>query len=812
MSEIAPESDKDKPRRTLSIGAKGSKTTHVRQTLAGRQSRSVQVESKRRRILTTDPADVAKPQEALQENIAADKLPPAEQQKRSAALEKARKAEQKAAKDAKRAKKETSARKKPPEVKPDKPSLSVFDAESTSANTVTKPTARTPATKVNKSRPVGKAGGNEDREEQERRTSRPPAGRTDRRRREGKLTIHDALNDEERARSLASIRRHRERANRQTHIGESAEKVARTVIVPETITIQELANRMAERAATVIKILMQQGVMAQINDTIDADTAQLITEELGHIAKRVSDADIEESIDRDSDSESAKTTRPPVITVMGHVDHGKTSLLDAFRKASVAKGEAGGITQHIGAYQVETKNGGLVTFIDTPGHAAFTAMRARGARVTDIVILVVASDDGVKPQTIEAIDHARAAKVPLIVAINKIDLPNADSKRIKTELLQHGVIADSDGGDVQMVEVSAKTGGGLDTLLDAIFLQSELMELKANATRTAEGTIIEAKLDKGRGAIATILIQRGTLRQGDVFVVGQESGRVRALLNEQGVLLKQATPSMPCEILGLSGVPQAGDLFNVVESEIQAREIADYRSRKIRDDNLVSGARGSVDQMLKKLEDNEQKELAIIVKADVHGSVEAVTQAIETLGNDQVRARVVLGGVGAITESDVTLAKASQAMIVGFNVRANAQARESAAQSKIDWHYYTIIYELIDAVQGVMSGMLPPKIEENILGRAEVREIFALSKGGNAAGGAVRDGIIRRKQNVRIIRDEAIVYTGALSSLRRFKDEVREVNAGQDCGMAFENFADVKPGDMIECFEIKETASVLKND
>ena len=639
-----------------------------------------------------------------------------------------------------------------------------------------------------------------------------PADRREgeRRRRAGKLTINDALNDEERVRSMASIKRRREREKRQSNANENTEKVSRVVQLPETITIQELANRMAERAVAVIKVLMEQGLMLKINDVIDADTAQIVAEEFGHTVKRVSDSDIEIGIVGDDDAEENKSPRAPVVTVMGHVDHGKTSLLDALRQAKVADGEAGGITQHIGAYQTTTKNGDVIAFIDTPGHAAFTAMRARGARVTDIVILVVAADDGVMPQTVEAINHAQAAEAPIIVAINKIDKPEADSTRVKNELLQHEVISEEMGGDTQMIEVSAKTGDGLDNLLEAVALQAELMELKANPDRDAEGVVIEAKLDKGRGAVATVLVQRGTLRVGDIFVVGSESGRVRALINDRGEQIKEAGPSVPVEVLGAGGAPGAGTIFSVVENEARAREVAEYRSRTARQKTSTTAPRvASLDQMMTQLKDAEVKELALVVKGDVQGSVEAIAQAAEKLGNDEVTARAVHVGVGGITESDVTLASASNAVVVGFNVRANGQARDAADATGTEIRYYNVIYDLVDDLKAAMAGMLSPDLRETALGKAEVLEIFAFGKGEKAAGCSVRDGIVRRGAKVRLIRDDIVIHEGELSSLRRFKDEVKEVNSGQECGMAFEKYTDLKAGDIIECYEVEEVARTL---
>ena len=647
-------------------------------------------------------------------------------------------------------------------------------------------------------------------EEKKRTTAEKRGAAGERRRRAGKLTINDALNDEERVRSLASMRRRREREKRQATTGDSSEKVARTVQLPDTITIQELANRMAERAVDVIKVLMQQGVMAQINDVIDADTAQIVAEDLGHKVRRVSESDVEDSIVTADDDDGDKAPRPPVVTVMGHVDHGKTSLLDALRKSKVADGEAGGITQHIGAYQTEATNGDLITFIDTPGHAAFTAMRARGAKVTDIVILVVAGDDGVMPQTIEAINHAKAAEAPMIVAINKMDKPEADASRVKNELLSQEVISEDMGGDTQMIEVSAQTGDGLDNLLEAVALQAELMELKAKTDRDAEGIVIEAKLDKGRGAVATVLVQRGTLNVGDIFVVGQESGRVRALVNDRGEQVKSAGPATPVEVLGAGGAPGAGELLTVVENEASAREVADYRARKAREQATMAGPKAaSLDQMMNQLQNAERAEMALVVKGDVQGSVEAIAQAAEKLGNDEVSARIVHTGVGGITESDVTLAAASNAVVMGFNVRANGQARQSAEAAGIEIRYYNVIYDLVDDLKAAMAGMLSPDLRETALGKAKVLEVFAVGKGDKAAGCLIEDGMVRRGAKVRLIRDDIVIHEGELSSLRRFKDEVKEVPSGQECGMAFENYADLKAGDIIECYEVEEVARTL---
>jgi translation initiation factor IF-2 len=621
----------------------------------------------------------------------------------------------------------------------------------------------------------------------------------------GRLTVVTALSaDEERERSVAAFRRRVQRLKGHT-ADEPKEKLVREVIIPETITIQELANRMAERSVDVIKLLMKQGHMAQINDVIDADTAQLLAEELGHTVKRVAESDVEEGLFDVADDPGSLVPRPPVVTVMGHVDHGKTSLLDAIRSTDVAAGEAGGITQHIGAYQVTAPSGNKITFIDTPGHAAFSAMRARGARVTDIVVLVVAADDGVMPQTVEAINHAKAAKVPMIVAINKIDRPDAKPERVRTELLQHEVQVETLGGEVLDVEVSATKKLNIDRLLETIGLQSEILDLKANPNRATEGTVIEAKLDRGRGPVATVLVQRGTLRGGDLVVAGAEWGRVRALVSDTGMPVEAAGPSTPVEVLGFNGTPEAGDRLAVVQSEARAREVTAYRARQRRDKMAAraTGMRGSLEQMMSQLKTAGRKDLALIIKADVQGSLEAVIGTIEKLATDEVGARVIHSGVGGITESDVTLAEASGVPILGFNVRAHKEAREAAERVGIELRYYNVIYDLVDDVKKAMSGLLAPTVRETMLGNATILEIFKVSKVGNVAGCRVTDGVVERGANVRLIRDSVVVHEGKLSQLKRFKDDAREVIAGQECGMAFENYQDMKVGDVIECYRVE---------
>jgi translation initiation factor IF-2 len=638
----------------------------------------------------------------------------------------------------------------------------------------------------------------------------PARTKSDMERRRGKLTIANALNDaEEKSRSLAAFRRRTERQKKQAQgFQMPTEKRSREVIIPEVITIQELANRMAERAVDLIKLLMKQGEMHTINDIIDADTAQLIAEELGHSVRRVSESDVEEGLLGAEDSDEHLVPRAPVVTIMGHVDHGKTSLLDALRKTDVVAGEAGGITQHIGAYRVETESGSI-TFIDTPGHEAFTSMRARGAKVTDIVVLVVAADDGVMPQTVEAINHARAAGVPIIVAINKIDKQQANPTRVRTDLLSHEIVVESMGGDTLEVEVSATKGTNLDKLLDAILLQSEVLALKANPDRAAAGIVIEAQLDRGRGPVATVLVQNGTLRLGDIFVAGSAWGRVRALIDDKGGQIAAAGPSVPVEVLGLNGAPEAGDPFVVVESESRAREITEYRDRKRRETRGTAVARSSLEQMMSQLKEGARKEVPVLVKADVQGSAEAIVQAAEKLSTDEVAARVIHYGVGAISESDVSLAQASGAVVLGFNVRANQQARDAAERSGIEIRYYNIIYDLVDDLKAVMSGLLAPSMRETFLGNAQILEVFNITKVGKVAGCRVTEGTVQRGARVRLIRDNVVVHEGTLSTLKRFKDEVREVQAGQECGMAFENYQDMRVGDVIECFRVEAVKRTL---
>lgn len=644
---------------------------------------------------------------------------------------------------------------------------------------------------------------------EEEAKGRAARAKTDDGRRRGKLSISNAMTGDEggRRRSMASIKRQQAKAKARAQGPQKPkEKIVRDVVIPDVITVQELANRMAERAADVIKTLMGMGVMATINQSLDPDTAQLVVEEFGHNMKRVSDADVEEALVSADDNDEQLVGRPPVVTVMGHVDHGKTSLLDALRATDVAGGEAGGITQHIGAYQVTMATGAKITFIDTPGHAAFTEMRSRGAKVTDIVVLVVAADDSVMPQTIEAISHAKAAGVPMIVAINKIDKPGADPTKVKTELLQHEVVVEEMGGDVQAVEVSAKQRLGLTELEEAILLQAEVLDLKANPERVADGVVVEARMEKGRGPVATVLVQRGTLKTGDIFVTGPEWGRVRALVDDHGNRVPEAVPGMPVEVTGLNGVPSAGDDFVVVENEAKAREVSDFRQRRIRETQAAAMKKSALENMF--AQSGEIKELPIVIKGDVQGSVEALIGTLQKLGNEEVSVRVLHSGVGGINESDVTLARASSALIIGFNVRANQQAREQSRRDNVDIRYYSIIYDVADDIKKMLSGMLSPEVREKFLGYAQIRDVFTIS-GNKIAGCMVTEGTVKRGAGVRLLRDDVVIHTGELSTLRRFKDEVKEVREGYECGMSFAKYNDIQVGDVIECFENEEIAVEL---
>ncbi len=656
---------------------------------------------------------------------------------------------------------------------------------------------------------VKKKGGpnNLDKPGDQAKAAAPARNKSEPKRRQGKLTIQNLVeDDQDRQRSLASMRRAREREKQRRQGTQAREKVAREVVIPEVITVGELANRMAERAADVVKFLMQQGQMVRAVDSLDADDAQLIVEEFGHTVKRVSAADVEEGFISEDDAEDSKQPRPPVVTIMGHVDHGKTSLLDALRATDVAGGEAGGITQHIGAYQVQLKSGNKITFLDTPGHAAFSSMRSRGAQVTDIVILVVAGDDGIMPQTIEAINHAKAANVPMIVAVNKMDKPDADSMRVQQALLQHEVVVEAMGGDVQVVEVSAKTRMGLEELTEAIILQAEVLELTANPDRSAEGSVIESQIDKGRGPVATVLVGKGTLKRGDIIVAGSHWGKVRALVNERGQQMKEAGPTEPAEILGLDGAPEPGEPFAVVDSEQRARDIVNYRIglKRERSNTPVGGATASLEQMMARLQQKEVQELPILVKADVQGSAEAITHSVEKIGNEEVRAKVIHAAPGGVSESDVLLAKSSSAPIFAFNVRASKQARELAEKEGVEIRYYSVIYDILDDVKGTLEGLLAPEKRETFIGYAQILEVFNITKVGKVAGCKVTEGVVKRGCGVRLLRNDTVLHEGELSTLKRFKDEVKEVHMGMECGMGFVNYSDLQKGDLIECFEVEE--------
>ena len=636
-----------------------------------------------------------------------------------------------------------------------------------------------------------------------------PSRRGEPRRRAGKLTIAEALDDSERTRSLASVRRARERQKKKEAGPTEHAKIIRDVTVPETITVQELANRMAERSVEVVKTLMKLGVMANANQVIDADTAELVVAEFGHKIKRVADSDVEIGLGGEDDREAQLLPRSPVVTVMGHVDHGKTSLLDAIRATDVVSREAGGITQHIGAYEITTESGNRITFIDTPGHEAFTSMRSRGAKVTDIVVLVVAADDGIMPQTVEAIDHAKAAEVPIIVAINKIDRSDADPNKVRTQLLEHEIVSEAMGGDVLDVEVSAVQKTNLDKLEEAILLQAEILDLKANPDRTAEGAIVESRVETGRGPLATVLVQRGTLKVGDIFIAGAEWGRVRSLIDDRGEGIKEAGPSQPVEVVGLNAAPQAGDQFVVVEDEARAREISEFRQGKERAARTAVAPRGTLEEMFDAIKAGETRELPVVIKGDVQGSVEAIVGMLDKLPQEEVGVSVLHSGVGGINESDVALAESAGTVVIGFNVRANKQAREAAEAAGVDIRYYSVIYDVIDDMKKLLVGMMAPTLREEFLGNAEVREVFNVSKVGRVAGCYISEGVVRRGAKVRLLRDDVVVHEGSLSTLKRFKEDVREVQQNYECGMSFENYQDIKEGDVIECFDVHEEAPVL---
>ncbi|NOD78328.1 MULTISPECIES: translation initiation factor IF-2 [unclassified Ruegeria] len=817
-------------KKTLGLRG-GARPGNVKQSFSHGRTKNVVVETKRKRVVVPKPG-AAKPGGGAAPSGDPSRRPAgisdAEMARRMKALQaaKAREAEEAAAREAaEKAREEERARRRAEQEakereqreaeerarqKAEEEERKRIEAEEAAKRAATAPAPEEPkAARAPASKPAPAATPRkQDREREQRGRGK---GRDDNRR-SGKLTLGQATGGEgNRQRSMAAMKRKQERA-RQKAMGGTVEreKVIRDVQLPEAIMVSELANRMAERVADVVKSLMQMGMMVTQNQTIDADTAELIIEEFGHKVTRVSDSDVEDVIKEVEDSDEDLKPRPPVITIMGHVDHGKTSLLDAIRDARVVAGEAGGITQHIGAYQVKTEGGTTLTFLDTPGHAAFTSMRSRGAQVTDIVVLVVAADDAVMPQTIEAINHAKAAEVPMIVAINKVDKPDANPDKVRTDLLQHEVIVEKMSGEVQDVEVSAITGQGLDELLEAIALQAEILELKANPDRAAQGAVIEAQLDVGRGPVATVLVQNGTLRQGDIFVVGEQYGKVRALINDKGDRVKEAGPSVPVEVLGLNGTPEAGDVLNVTETEAQAREIAAYREQAAKDKRAAAGAATTLEQLMQKAKEDENvAELPILVKADVQGSAEAIVQAMEKIGNDEVRVRVLHSGVGAITETDVGLAEASGAPVMGFNVRANASARNTANQKGVEIRYYSVIYDLVDDVKAAASGLLSAEIREKFIGYAEIREVFKVTGVGKVAGCLVTEGVARRSAGVRLLRDNVVIHEGTLKTLKRFKDEVAEVQSGQECGMAFENYDDIRAGDVIEIFEREEVTRTL---
>ncbi|KJZ26240.1 translation initiation factor IF-2 [Tritonibacter mobilis] len=830
-------------KKTLGLRGSGSRPGNVKQSFSHGRTKNVVVETKRKRVVVPKPgagkggaggvaagdasrrpagisdAEMDRRLKALQAAKAreadeaaqreAEEKARAEERERRRAEQEAKEREQREAEEKARQKAEEEERKRQEEAEAAKKRAAADKAAAAAPKTDASaaPAAR-PAPGGGAPKPaVGPRKAEREREER----GRGAKGRNDGGRRSGKLTLSQATGGEGgRQRSVASMKRKQERA-RQKAMGQvEREKIIRDVQLPEAIVVSELANRMAERVADVVKSLMNMGMMVTQNQTIDADTAELIIEEFGHKVVRVSDADVEDVIKEIKDKEEDLQSRPPVITIMGHVDHGKTSLLDAIRDAKVVAGEAGGITQHIGAYQVKTDSGAVLSFLDTPGHAAFTSMRSRGAQVTDIVVLVVAADDSVMPQTVEAINHAKAAGVPMIVAINKVDKPAADPNKVRAELLQHEVIVEAMSGEVQDVEVSAHTGQGLDELLEAIALQAEILELKANPNRAAQGAVIEAQLDVGRGPVATVLVQTGTLRQGDIFVVGEQYGKVRALINDKGERVQEAGPSVPVEVLGLNGTPEAGDVLNVTETEAQAREIAEYREHAAKEKRAAAGAATTLEQLMQKAKDDESvSELPILVKADVQGSAEAIVQAMEKIGNDEVRVRVLHSGVGAITETDIGLAEASGAPVMGFNVRANASARNTANQKGVEIRYYSVIYDLVDDVKAAASGLLSAEIKENFIGYAEIKDVFKVSNVGKVAGCLVTEGVARRSAGVRLLRDNVVIHEGTLKTLKRFKDEVSEVQSGQECGMAFENYDDIRPKDVIEIFEREEVTRTL---
>lgn len=835
---MADQTEKPKLGTRPPLGLKRTvETGKVKQSFSHGRSNTVVVEVKKRRILgrpgEAPPAEAPRPEpvaeapkpapkpaapaprkpsaldEATRRKELQEKLLREAEEARLASLEEARRREERALKDAsEEERRRAEENRRADEAAAEEARQRAEEEAKRLAEAPPEPEAVPPEVEEEEGRNVARRSGGHAPAPRRPEPARPSRGRDDHRQR-GKLTVTRALSDEDdsRARSLAALRRAREKEKRHHMEAGPAQKQIRDVDVPEAITVQELAKRMGERGADLVKALFKMGTPVTITETIDQDTAELLIEEFGHRINRVSEADVDIDTSTDVDAEDTLQPRPPVVTIMGHVDHGKTSLLDAIRGANIVSGEAGGITQHIGAYQVSLPDKSKITFLDTPGHEAFSEMRARGANVTDIVVLVVAADDGLRPQTIEAINHTKAAGVPMIVAINKIDKPEAKPQKVREELLQHEIVVEDMGGDVQDVEVSAKNKTNLDKLLEAIQLQAEILELKANPDRSAEGTVIEAKLDKGRGPLATVLVERGTLRVGDVFVAGASSGKVRAMIDDHGRQVKEAGPSFPVEVLGLSAVPSAGDPFTVVENDARAREVAAYR-QGVLDKKRTTSAPVSLENMFAS-HASTTKELPLVIKADVQGSVEAIVHALNRLSTDEIRVRVLHSGVGAITESDVTLASASGAPIIGFNVRPNAKAREVADRNKVEFRYYDVIYHLTDWVKGAMAGELGPEIIETIVGKARVQEVFPAGKKDKAAGLLVLEGVIRKGLNARLTRDDVIVSKTTISSLRRFKDDVAEVTSGLECGVLLADTNDIKPGDSLEVFEVEERARTL---
>jgi translation initiation factor IF-2 len=807
-------------RGTLSL--KGSAGRQAKQSLAQQGQQGVAVEVRRRRgspqhspaqDKQSDKPDENRESESTEER---GRLTESERRARARALETARQQEQEEQKPSPRTQKRDNSQEnaQSADTQPQSDSGPQESVQPSMDNITAKPDSSYRKSKDSEPRKRDSEDEESYRSRLNKRSSAKPGSGGGKKRRDNNLTVTQVLNEDyERDRNKSRQKRQKDKDQADQQNSEPPKKIVRDVTIPEAITVQELANRMAERGADVVKTLMNMGVIATINQVIDPDTAELIVEEYGHKVHRVSEADIELGIEGEDDREENKQPRPPTVSIMGHVDHGKTSLLDALRQTDTVTGESGGITQHIGAYQVVLESGAKITFLDTPGHAAFTEMRSRGANVTDVAVIVVAANDSLMPQTIEAINHAKAAGVPMIIAINKIDLPDSDPQKVKQDLLQHEVVLEELGGDTLSVELSAKQHKNLDQLEEAILLQAEMLELKANPDRDAQGTVIESRQVQGRGSVATVLVQRGTLQIADIFVVGMEWGRVRALIDDRGNNARQAIPGQPIEVLGLSGTPEAGDNFIVLQDEARAREISEYRHRKRREqESLVQAGSNTLEQMMERAREGEKQTLPVIIKADVHGSVEAVMSSLQKLTeeNEEVATQILHTGVGGITETDVNLAKASNAMIIGFNVRANAQARQLANQEGIEYRYYNVIYNVIDDIKAILSGMLEPEIREDYLGQAEIRQVFKISKVGNIAGCMVKDGKVARGAKVRLLRDDVVIHEGKLKTLKRFKDEVREVQHGMECGMAFENYNDIKEGDIIECYELREEQRSLE--